>query len=347
MDLSELRLGSRIGRRGIAVAGTACALLLAIVATPQLLGPEVRRAFAGLEQAQPRWLWFAAACFVAALLCNAWAWRETILLCGGRIGWLASVACYCVGSLVNSAAPARVGDAVRIGLFSRAFDAETRRERLWTTGGVFSAIGAARALCLGVLVLAAAAFGALPLWPVLLLGTFVAAAVAAMFFARRRSAERTVAHLLDAFRALGRSPAGGARTLLWVALATVARLVGVAGIASALGVGSPLMAAVIIVPALDLAGIVPLTPGNLGIASGTTAVALQTRGIGLTQALTAGIALHAIETAASIAIGGAGALYLSRFRSPGVRRRIVAAAGASASVVLLGAFAATVLVDLL
>jgi hypothetical protein len=92
---------------------------------------------------------------------------------------------------------------------------------------------------------------------------------------------------------------------------------------------------------------VPLTPGNLGIASGTTAVALQTRGIGLTQALTAGIALHAIETAASIALGGAGALFLARFRSPLARRRIVAAAGASASIVLLAAFAATVLTDVL
>src|SRR4051794_12638252 len=214
MDLSELRIGSRVGRRGVAVAGVLCALLLAVAATPQLLGPEVRRAFAGLEQAQPAWLWLAAVCFVAALLCNACAWRATVELCGGRVGWVASAACYGVGSLVNSAAPARVGDAVRIGLFSGAFDARERRERLWTSGGVFTAIGAARALCLGALVLAAAAAGALPLWPVLVLGAFVAAAVAATFFARRRSAERAVAHILDAFRALGRSPARGAPTLL-------------------------------------------------------------------------------------------------------------------------------------
>jgi uncharacterized membrane protein YbhN (UPF0104 family) len=346
MDLSEMRLESRIGRRGIAVAGAACALLLAVAATPQLLGPEVRRAFDGLERAQPAWLWLAAVAFVAALFCNAWAWRTTVRLCGGRIGWLAAVACYGLGSLANAAAPARLGDAVRIGLFSHAFDGRERRERLWTTGGVFSAIGAARALCLGTLVLAATAAGALPLWPVLLLGTLVAAALVATFFARRRTWDRAVAHLLDAFRALGCSPARGARTVAWVALATVARVLGVAAIASALGVGSPFMAAVIIVPALDLAGVLPLTPGNLGIASGTTAVALQSRGIGMTQALTAGIALHAIETAASIVIGGAGALYLARFRSPSARRRVVALAGAAASIALVWAFSATVLVDL-
>ena len=346
MDLSEVRLTSRIGRRGLAVAGAGCALLLAFAALPQLRGPEVRRAFGGLERAEPAWLWFAAVCFVAALLCNAFAWRATVRLCGGRIGWFASIACYCVGSLVNSAAPARIGDAVRIGLFSKAFGEHDRRERLWTSGGVFSAIGAARALCLGSIVLVAAAMGALPLWPVLVLGAFVAAAVVAIFFARRRSAERAVAHLLDAFRAFGRSPGRGARTLMWVALATVARLVAVAGIASALGVESPFMAAVIIVPALDLAGSVPLTPGNLGIASGTVAVALQSRGIGLTQALTAGIALNAIETAASIVLGCAGVLFLTRFRSPAARRRVVTLAGASASIVLVWAFSVTVLSDL-
>jgi uncharacterized membrane protein YbhN (UPF0104 family) len=346
MDLAELRLKIRIGRRGLALAGVACALLLAVAATPQLLGPEVRRAMDGLERAQPAWLWTAAVAFVAALLCNAWAWRTTVLLCGGRIGWFRSVACYGVGSLANSAAPARIGDAVRIALFSRAFEDGERSQRLWTAGGVFSAIGAARALCLGTLVVAAAAFGALPLWPVAVLSALVAAAVVAVFFARRHTAERAAAHVLDAFRALGREPRRGARTVLWVALATLARLGGVTAIAAALGVGDPFTAAVIIVPALDLAGIVPVTPGNVGIASGTTMVALQARGIGLTEALTAGIALHAIETAASIVIGAAGALYLTQFRSPAARFRVVALAGATASILLVWAFSATVLVNL-
>jgi len=346
MDLSELGLLSRFGGRGLALAGGLCGLLLAVAATPRLLGPEVRQAFDGLERAQPAWLWLAAVCFVAALLANALAWRATIRLCGGEIGRLASIACYGVGSLVNSAAPARIGDAVRIGLFSRAFEEGEGRERLWTTGGVFTALGAVRALCLGALVLVAAAMGALPLWPLFALGGLVAAAVATAFFARRRSAERAVAHLLDAFRALGRSPGRGAPTVCWIALATAARLVGVAAIASGLGVGSPFLAAAIIVPALDVAGIVPLTPGNLGVASGTVAMALQTRGIGLTQALTAAIALHALETAASIVIGGGGALFLTQFRSPAARRRAVALASATTSIVLVWAFSATVLVGL-
>jgi uncharacterized membrane protein YbhN (UPF0104 family) len=344
MRFAQLRLGSRFGPRTLAVTGIMCVALLVLASTPQLLGSDVRRAFAGLEHARPIWLWAAAAGFVAALLCNGWVWRSAIGLVGGRIGRGRAVACYGVGSLVNTAAPARIGDAARIALFSRAFDGGS--DRYWTTGGVFGAIGAARALVLGVLVLVASILGALPRWPLLVLGGFVTAALVAAFFARGRRPHRHVAHVLDAFRELARSPLGGARIVGWVAAATMARLGGTAAIAAALGLSHPLLAAVIIVPALDLATVVPLTPGNIGIASGTVAVALQSRGVDLTKALTTGIALQGIETAVSIAVGAGGALYLARFGSATARRRALAVAGAAGVALLIGAFSATVLADL-
>src|SRR5919199_502915 len=292
------------GRRTLVAAGIVCVALLAVAATPQLLGSDVRRAFAGLEHAQPIWLWAAAAGFVAALLCNAWVWRSAILLVGGEIGRLRALACYGVGSLVNSAAPARIGDAARIALFSRAFGRE--RDRYWTTGSVFGAIGAARALVLAVLVVVGAALGALPLWPVLVLGGLAGVAVGVAWFARGRSARRHVAHALDAFRALGQSPGGGAQIVGWVAAATVARVGG----------------------------------------TGAVAVALQARGVDLTKALTTGIALQAIETAVSIVVGAGGALYLVRFGSGATRRRTLAVAGAAAGIALIASFSATVLTDL-
>src|SRR5918911_1805700 len=168
MYRAHLKLRAHLGPRTLAVAGIVCVALLAVAATPQLLGSDVRRAFAGLEHARPIWLWAAALGFVAALLCNAWVWRSAILLVGGRIGRLRALACYGVGSLVNTATPARIGDAVRIALFSRAFG--RGRDRYWTTGSVFGAIGAARALVLGVLVVVGAVLGALPLWPLPVLG---------------------------------------------------------------------------------------------------------------------------------------------------------------------------------
>jgi uncharacterized membrane protein YbhN (UPF0104 family) len=344
MNFAQPRLRSHLGPRTLAVAGIVCVGLLAVAATPQLLGSDVRRAFAGLEHARPIWLWAAAAGFVAALLCNAWVWRSAILLVGGRIDRVRAVACYGVGSLVNTATPARIGDAARIALFSRAFEGRGS-DRYWKTGGVFGAIGAARALVLGVLVLVASILGALPRWPLLVLGGLVTAALVAAFLARGRRPHRHVAHVLDAFRALWRSPLGGARIVGWVAAATVARVGGAAAIAAALGVSRPLLAAAIIVPALDLATLVPLTPGNVGVVSGTVAVALRARGVDLTKALTTGIALHAIETAVSIVVGAAGALYLARFGSATTRRRALAIAGAACVVLLVGAFSATVFAD--
>src|SRR5919198_82247 len=195
------------GRRTLVSAGTVCVALLAVAATPQLLGSDVRGAFVGLEHARPIWLWAAAVGFLGALLCNAWVWRSAIQLCGGRIDRVRSVACYGVGSLVNTALPARVGDAARIALFSRSFG--RARDRYWTTGSVF--------------------------------------------------------------RALGQSPGGGARIVGWVAAATVARVGGTAAIAAALGVSDPVLAALIIVPTLDLTTVIPLTPGNIGIGTGTVA----------------------------------------------------------------------------
>jgi hypothetical protein len=73
---------------------------------------------------------------------------------------------------------------------------------------------------------------------------------------------------------------------------------------------------------------VPLTPGNLGVADGAAAVALHATGVQLSQALTMAIALHAVETLASLAFGGWSALYLAGEHSHWARRLASAAAGA-------------------
>jgi uncharacterized membrane protein YbhN (UPF0104 family) len=79
------------------------------------------------------------------------------------------------------------------------------------------------------------------------------------------------------------------------------------------------LAALVIAPALDLAGVIPITPGSFGVGSGAVAVALASRGIGLGQALAVGLAMQALETAVSLAAGALGGLYLLR-RNPVVRR---------------------------
>jgi uncharacterized membrane protein YbhN (UPF0104 family) len=123
------------------------------------------------------------------------------------------------------------------------------------------------------------------------------------------------------------------RVAAWVAGATAARVIAATAIAAALGVPSPLLAALVILPAVDLAGLLPLTPGNLGVKSGAIALALQAKGVDVTTALSSGIAFHAVETVVGLTFGSASALYLSRVRVP---RWAVAGATACVAAAFVG-----------
>src|SRR6266508_1978356 len=314
-------------RRFLADATALTLALLTVAFVPELLGSEVRRALAGLSSARPIWLWLAGVCFLCSIVGSAGAWRSALGLVGGRIGWLDAGARYGIGSLINSFAPARLGDVARLALFSRALDSD---ERLWRTGGSFVVVGASRALALALLIVAGSIAGALPLWPVLVLTGLTGVAALAAVTTRNRTARTHVAHLLDAFHALGREPKRGASIAAWIGFATLARLGAAASIAAALA----------------LAGAMPLTPGNVGLTSGAVAMALRAHGVGMTTALTTGIAFHAVETMAGIVFGLTSVLFLAPFSSTVARRRITLAVGAAACALFAGVFSVTVFVDL-
>lgn len=339
MLTGPVEVARRVGRRGLVAAAVATVALVAVAATPQLLGSHLGEAFERLGSADPAWLWLAALGFLCSLVGSAGSWEAAVRLCGGRIGALDANARYGLGSLVNTFVPGRVGDALRFALYSRSVDGEAR---LWKTGGAFAAIGVARAVAMAALVAGGVAIGALPLWPLLLLGGFVAIGAAVAWRSRNGRARTHVAHLLDAFRELGRDPRAGLRIMGWIAFATVGRVAATAAVAAALGVHAPLAAALIIIPALSVATMVPVTPGNVGVTSGAVVLALQAHGIGETDALSVGIAFHAIETAVSL-LYGVGAPLLA---GAGTHRRLTIAATATASVALVTAFGATVLAPL-
>jgi hypothetical protein len=99
------------------------------------------------------------------------------------------------------------------------------------------------------------------------------------------------------------------------------------------------LAALLILPALDVAGLIPLS-GNVGITSGAVAVALEAHGVQPAHALATGLAFHAVELAAGIACGLAGVVLLAP------RRRVITLAAAGAVACLAAAFTATVLLPL-
>jgi uncharacterized membrane protein YbhN (UPF0104 family) len=330
------------GRWHVLLSLTSVGALVAIATMPQLLGEQVTDAFQGLLDASPAWLWLAALSFAGALVASGCAWRSALYRVGGELTRADASARYGIGSLVNAFLPAKIGSAVRFALFSRVLHGEGR---LWTTGGVCASIGAARSIWLALLLAFGAASGALPVWPLGLLALGVAVAVAVAAFARDRSPHSRAAHVLDAFRALARSPRAAAQLVGWIGLATASRIGAATAIAAAFGVERPLLAALLVIPALDLAGVLPVTPGNIGVASAAVAFALHAHGASMGTAMSAGIAFSAVETVTSLAFGTGSALYLAA-TAPGARRWTAAVAGATACLGLGVAFGATVVLPL-
>jgi uncharacterized membrane protein YbhN (UPF0104 family) len=321
-------------RRALAAAGLFTLAVVAVAATPHLLGTQVSQSFERLTDAKPAWLWLSALLVVATIAAWAQAWRSAIGAVGGDVARVDAVARYSLGSAVNTFFPARLGDVLRIALFSRALGTRTR---VWTTAGVYTTIGAARALAAGILILAGFVGGALPLWTALASAGVVVAAVVASLIAPRHRPHSRLAHFFDAYREIGRHPRRAMPIVAWTIVATAARVGAAAAIVAALGVPHALAVALLVIPTLDAASLLPVTPGGLGLSSGAVALALKGLGIGTTAALTIGIGYHAIEAAASVVCGAIGALVLAGEQRPVARHAAVALAVLAVVVGVAGA----------
>ncbi len=186
--------------------------------------------------------------------------------------------------------------------------------------------------------------GALPAWPLVALAGVCIGFAAICVFARRIRWPRRAAHVLDACRELSRSPRELAFVAAWSLGGATAKVGAATSVAAAFGIGRPLGAALVIVAAVELAAIMPLTPGNVGVASAAVALALAARGVDSHLGLSVGIAFGAVEWLTGLSVGIAGAFALSRHRfSP----RFVLAAFAAGTWALVVAFGATVLVPVL
>jgi uncharacterized membrane protein YbhN (UPF0104 family) len=324
----------RLSRKTLAlVLGGVLASAAAAAAFPLVHG-RVAPALDVLGDASRPWLAVSALAFLCAFACTVGAWRAALAGAGARLCPRQAAARLGIGAMVNSFAPAKLGDAVKITLCSRAIDAP---DRLWTAGGAYAALTATRSLTLAALVVAASATHAMPLWPVfVLVGGAATLAVATTASTRFRRYHR-IASFLDGVAALARDRRALVRVAAWTLGMQVSRIAGTVAVAVAFGLPHPLLAALVILPALDVAGAVPITPGSIGIGSGAVAMALASRGIGMTQAFAAGLAIQGVETLVSVSCGSAGLLYLvapdARVRRIGLRVAVVGASAALAALV--------------
>jgi uncharacterized membrane protein YbhN (UPF0104 family) len=326
---------SRLGARSRPCARV---LACALVAGGALLGafraePLLLQSLHDAGAAQPHWVGLAAAGFLTAALASAAAWWSALTSCRGTIRFFDAASRYAVGCLVNTFVPGRAGDAVRVGLLSRAFE---ERNRLLTTAGVFVFLGVARAVALTLVLTGAVATGLMPVGTLAIPATLVALAAGLVLVSRWWQGGRLASGFVEAVVLVRSAAPVGA--FAWLLVSSLARVGAAAASTAALGVPNPLAAAAIIVPALELANLVPLTPGNLGITSAVIALALRAQGIGTSSAVAVGIVFHAVETIVGVSVGLTGTLTLVGSRFPLVPRLAVAGAVLATAVAVGGVF---------
>jgi uncharacterized membrane protein YbhN (UPF0104 family) len=272
-----------------------------------------------LQRADPTKAVVAAACFTISLAATAAAWRAAFGTAGARLGRVDAFSRYGAGSLVNTFMPARLGDGVRLALFTR-----TLPRAKWRVLAAGSSVAAVSAAALpGRLILL------IPLWPLIALGALLAGVLVVVIVLQRRVPMILPAALRDSIASLTHSPALALRLVGWMTIEAGARVCAAGAVAVALGVGHPLTTALLITAAVDLASVVPVTPGNVGITSGAIALALHSRGTSLSMAIATGVAYHAVQTVVGISVGFTSVARLAvsaRRCSPALRVRAAAAA---------------------
>jgi uncharacterized membrane protein YbhN (UPF0104 family) len=145
---------------------------------------------------------------------------------------------------------------------------------------------------------------------------------------------------LDIVRGAAATPGAVVEFCAWIAGGVAIRVLAAACAGAGLGLQHPVAAALVIVPTLELAGLLPLTPGNIGVTSAAVTLALRGRGVPLAPALGTGIALHAVQTLVGVTFGGVCAISLAPPLPPRVGRVLIASAAAA---LLIAAVATAVL----
>jgi len=312
--------GARSGRRR-ALAGTGLgALALAGLAVDERSPAHLA---AALAAAAPVWLLAALALMVASLLARAGAWHAILrasLPVAATVTGRTAARATAIGVLMSATLPARLGELSRAVVVSHRLGGV--RARLPLVAGTIvsqTALNVAALALLGTVVVArTTAFsdtGDRIALATLAPGAALAAlmAVTAMLHARCRAripagvARRLGARLaelgggLAVFRSprLG-GPAVALQLLAWGLQLLAGYVVLVAfALEDRLGLGG----AAAILLAVNVAGVLPLLPANVGVFQAACIFVLAAYGVGYADALAYGIALQALEVAVAVGLG--------------------------------------------
>jgi glycosyltransferase 2 family protein len=219
---------------------------------------------------------------------------------------------FCVGLFANAVLPGRVGELARVAVLRRRLPG-----RKGVTATLIGSVFAHRmfdlfpTLTLVIWVLLAAD---IPRWAYLTLGIALSLGallfVAAIALARRHQRELDglgpLRQLLARAReglAIMRTPRAALKAATFQYLGWFCQLLAVWGAMRAFQIDKPLAAAGLVLVLMNVATIVPLWPGNVGLVQIAVATPLVNYGIAYAHGIAFGIGLQAIEASVGIGIG--------------------------------------------
>jgi uncharacterized protein (TIRG00374 family) len=267
-----------------------------------------------------RWQWVAAAVGLnlLSIVARASAWDTVIRSAMPKPRPTAPLvfAAFCVGLLANAVLPGRVGELARVAVLTRRLDAR-RRPGAWPTlvGTVFAHrvfdLVPVGLLVVWVLLTAKIPSWALAsLWILLAIGfvLFVVAFATARHYNRARlEGLGTVRRVLAMARvglAVMREPGPAALAILFQCLGWTCQLFAVWTAMRAFHIHQPLPAAGLVLVLMNVATILPLWPGNVGLMQVAVATPLATQyGVNYGVGFAFGLGLQAIEASVGIGIG--------------------------------------------
>lgn len=281
-------------------------------------GPDWDRVFDAFRFVVWSWIVLALLLNVISTLFRALSWSLTIgqALAPEHHPRLIHVfSAFGVGLLANAVVPGRLGELARVATLRRHLPDRPPGTSAALVGTVFAhrLFDLVPATILVIWVLFTAE---VPHWAVVALG--IAALVGFALFtvawlgARRhhrpvvREGVGTFRHVLGMARqglSVLKAPVPLAGAILFQCLGWLMQLLAVYAAMQAFGIDAPLPAAGLVLVLMNVATIVPLWPGNVGLVQAAVALPLRKYGVAYSTGFAYGLALQALEMACGIGLG--------------------------------------------
>jgi glycosyltransferase 2 family protein len=274
---------------------------------------DFREAFTKVE-----WEWVAAAVGLnlLSIVARAFAW-EAVIRSAMPPPYPASrlvFGSFCVGLLANAVLPGRVGELARVAVLSRHMNG--RRKGLWPTlvGTVFAhrVFDLVPVVMLVIWVLATAkvpgwAFTSLAILLAIGIGLFLFALASARHHNKTRLEGMGSMKRIVTMARLGlgvmRRPWSAFLAIVGQCAGWTCQLFAVWAAMAAFGIHEGLPAAGLVLVLMNVATIVPIWPGNVGLVQVAVAAPLKQYGVPYSTGLAFGFGLQAIEASVGIGIG--------------------------------------------